>query len=79
MTMETLRHFFAWCAVINYAILILWCLLTLLSPAWVKTVTRWFGLTDEKFASLNYAGISFYKLSIILFNLAPYLALRIMA
>jgi len=71
--------FFCLVCGINYAILILWCLLTLLSPAWVKTVTRWFGLTEEKFASLNYAGISFYKLSIILFNLAPYLALRIMA
>lgn len=79
MNAEALRHFFAWCAVINYAILILWCALTLWAPGWVSIATKWFGLTEEQFKSLNYAGISFYKLCIILFNLAPYLALRIMA
>jgi hypothetical protein len=78
MNAEALRHFFAWCAVINYAILILWCALTLWSPGLINIVTKWFGLTKEQFAPLNYAGISFYKLGIILLNLAPYLALRIM-
>lgn len=77
MTVETLRHFFAWCALINYAILILWCALTFWAPWLTSLATRWFGLTDEQFRSLNYAGISFYKLATILFTLVPYLALRI--
>ena len=79
MTIETLRHFFAWCAVINYAILLLWCALTFWVPALASIATKWFGLTDDQFRSLNYAGITFYKMAIILFTLVPYLSLRIMA
>jgi len=79
MPMETVRHFFAWCTVINFAILLLWCALTFLAPGLIRIVTKWFGLTEEKLRSLNYAGITFYELLIILLNLAPYLALRIMA
>ena len=79
MTIETLRHFFGWCALLNYAILLFWCALTFWAPGLLRLATRLFGLTDEQFRSLNYAGISFYKLAIILFTLVPYLALRIMA
>lgn len=79
MTTEILRHFFAWCSVLNYTILILWCVLTLWVPTSLTIATKWFGVTEEKFNSLNYAGIMYYKLGVILFNLVPYLALRIMA
>ena len=79
MNTETIRHFFAWCSVINFAILILWCVLTLWVPGWRAIVTKLFGLPDEKIGSLNFAGIMYYKLGIILFNLVPYLALRIIA
>ena len=37
------------------------------------------GLSEAEFKSANYSGIMYYKLGIMLFNLAPYLALRIMA
>ena len=77
MTTETLRHFFAWCAVINYALLLIWCGLTFWVPVWAGLVTRWFGATDDQFRSWNFGGIIFYKLAIILFALVPYLALRI--
>lgn len=79
MTLESLRHFFAWCAVINYVVLLLWIALSIWAHGWTSGIAaKWYGVQVEKFNSLNYAGISFYKLSIILFNLAPYLALRIM-
>lgn len=77
MTTETLRHFFGWCAVINYVLLLIWCALTFWLPGWAGLVTRWFGLTENEFKSMNYAGIMYYKLGIILFTLVPYLALRI--
>ena len=79
MTAETIRHFFAWCSVINYALLILWSLLTLWVPGWSGFVVRMYGLEKDRFASVNFKGIMYYKLGIILFNLVPYLALRIMA
>jgi hypothetical protein len=35
-------------------------------------------MSPNQFDSLNAAGIGLYKILILLFNLAPYLALRIM-
>jgi len=77
MNIESIRHFFAWCTLINFVLLILWCLLTLGIPSLTGLVIRLFNLDADKFRSLNFAGIMYYKLGIILFNLAPYLALRI--
>ena len=80
MTVETLRHFFAWCAVINYAVLILWFILYLAAYSWMKSISqRWFNIRDEKFDSSNYSGMLYFKIAIFLFNIGPYLALRIMA
>jgi hypothetical protein len=38
---------------------------------------RWFHLSVEQFDMLHYAGMSVYKIGIILFNLVPYIALYI--
>jgi hypothetical protein len=38
---------------------------------------RWFHLSVEQFDMLHYAGMSVYKIGIILLNLVPYFALRI--
>ena len=39
MNIEMLRHFFAWCAVINYAMLLLWFFLPA-SAAWATPVNE---------------------------------------
>jgi len=38
---------------------------------------KWFKVPVERFDDVNYALMGFFKLSIILFNIVPYLALRI--
>jgi hypothetical protein len=38
---------------------------------------RWFRLSDERFDAIHYAGMTIYKIGILLFNLMPYVALRI--
>jgi hypothetical protein len=38
---------------------------------------KWFPLTAQQFGAINFAGIAIYKLGILLFNLVPYVALRI--
>ena len=79
MTIETLRHFFAWCAVINYAMLLLWFILNLVAHGlFVNLSQRFFGVSAEKYDSISLKGMFFFKLSIWLFCIAPYLALRIM-
>ena len=80
MTMETLRHFFAWCAVINYAMLILWFFLHMAAHGFfVGLSQRFFGVSAEKYDSTSLKAMFFFKLAIWLFAIAPYLALRIMA
>jgi hypothetical protein len=78
--MEGLRHLLAWCLVINYTVLIVWCVATIIGHDWIARMHgKLFRLPIEKFSSINYLGIAFFKIGILLFNLTPYLALRIMA
>jgi len=80
MTMDALRHFFAWCTLLNLILLLLWAALTLGAPGFLRgMVKRWYGVNEEDFNRLNLGGIMYYELGIILFNFMPYLALRIMA
>jgi len=37
----------------------------------------WFHLSAEQFDTLYYAGMALYKLGILLLNLVPYIALRV--
>jgi hypothetical protein len=37
----------------------------------------WFRLSIEQFNAINFAGIVLYEMGIFLFNLAPFIALRI--
>lgn len=38
---------------------------------------RWFRLALERFDAVHYAGMAMYKIAAVLFNLVPYLALRL--
>ena len=78
MSIEVVRNALLWCTVINCALLVVWCLLYALPHEWLYLLLgRWFRLTAEQFDAISFAGIVFYKLGILLFNLVPYLALRI--
>jgi hypothetical protein len=78
MTVEVLQGVLAWSTVINYSVLLLWFLFFSLLRDWIYTIhTKWFTLSVETFNSIHYAGMAFFKLCIFIFNLVPYLALRI--
>ncbi|HWD41243.1 MAG TPA: hypothetical protein VG944_20530 [Fimbriimonas sp.] len=75
MTTSTLIRTLAWCAGINYAILILWMLATrtVMFPMW----QRMFKVSESDANRLNLLGIMLYKIGIFLFNLVPLVALLI--
>ena len=74
-----LRHFFAWCTVINYAILIVWFVAMLIGRDWIARLhAKLLGVSEDRVKTIHFYGIAFYKIGILLFNLVPYLALRIM-
>jgi hypothetical protein len=78
MNAESIRGFFAWCTVVNGAILLLWIVLYLVAKGMLIDISgRFLGVSEDKAVWLNFAGIGFYKLAILFFNLVPYIALRI--
>ena len=78
MTVEILRDFFGWCSVMNYGLLVVWFFGIVVARDWVfKIHTRWFALSREQFDGIHYAAMAFFKMSIFMFNVVPYLALRI--
>jgi hypothetical protein len=61
-------------------LLAVWSLLFVMPHEWVYRLwSRWFRLSIEQFDAVNFAGIVLYKVGILLFNLIPYVALRIVA
>jgi len=78
MSIEVARNVLLWCAMINYGMLIVWFLFFLLPHEWLyRFYGRWFHLTVEQFDAINFAGMVLFKIGIMLFNLVPYIALRI--
>ncbi len=61
------------------AFLLLWFLLYLIAPGWMfETNAKWFNIGKRDFDLINYFGMGFVKVSILLFFLFPYLAIRSM-
>ena len=79
MTIEVARTFFLWCTVIDYGVLLVWFLVFVFAHDWIQRVHgRWFRLSREQFDALHYAGISMFKIGIILFNLVPFVVLSLL-
>ena len=80
MTAEIICEFLGWCSVINGGVLLLWWLSLTLAHDFIYRIHRqWFNLSMERFDAIHYALMGFFKLCIILFNIVPYVALRIAA
>ncbi len=78
MTIDLVRNALLWCFIINIGILLWWFLFFTLAHDWVyRFHGKWFKLPVEKFDTIHYAGIAFYKICIFVFNIVPYFALYI--
>ena len=78
MTLPLVRELLLWCTVLNYGVLLAWFIAFSLAHDWMRRLHgRWFRLSDERFDAIHYAGMTIYKIGILLFNLIPYVALRI--
>jgi len=62
---------------LGLAFLLLWFILYLTAPGWMFEMNaRWFNIGKRDFDLINYFGIGFVKIVIILFFFFPYLAIR---
>ena len=80
MTVDLLREVLGWSSIIHMGLLLWWALWFMLAHDLMYSMhKRWFKLSEERFDLVNYAGMALYKITIIVLNIVPYFALRIIA
>ena len=78
MTANEIKEFLLWCLGINYAVLLVWFGVFVCAHDWMYRLhTRWFRLPVESFDALHYAGMSIYKIGVLLLNLVPLVAIHL--
>jgi hypothetical protein len=78
MTLEVFTSFLAWCTLVNLVFLLVWFFFLAAAGGWMKRMHgKWFNLTDEGFAAVHYKMLAYFKLLWVMFNLTPYLVLRL--
>jgi len=79
-SIETIREFLGWCSVINISILILAAIMLIVMRGWVVSFhAKTSGVDETDLPKIYFEYLGNYKILIFVFNIAPYLALRIMA
>ena len=74
-----LFRFLLFSAIVNYTVLIAWFLAFVFAREWLRGLHgRWFKLPDASFDAIHYGGMAVYKIGILLFNLAPLIALLLL-
>jgi len=80
MNPDLLCDFLLWSLAVNYAILLTWFFLFAYARGFVRKIHgRWFNLSDQTFDVIHYSGMAAYKILILIFNLAPLIALWILS
>lgn len=80
MTLALLTEFFFWCCVLNGFLLTLWVALMMFAPDLVyKTQYKWFPISRESFSETMYRFLGLFKLMFLVFNLVPFVALKLIA
>lgn len=79
-TTETLIEFLGWSSVINICILtISSILLVLMRKNIMRIHSKMFGLDEEFLSRAYFQYLAQYKIAIFIFNLVPYIVLKIIA
>ena len=78
MTIEMTRDALGCCAIINLGLLLVRFLaFTLAHDGMYRPHGRWFRLSVAHYDTISYTSMAAYKIRILLLNLVPYLALRV--
>jgi len=78
MTVDVLLGVLGWSTVINIGLLLWWTLWVMFAHDFIYRVIKGFiRIPEEKFDAINYGAMAAHKIIIIVFNVVPYLALRI--
>ncbi len=79
MTVETLTTFLGWCTILNLILLSLATLSVIAFRGFMVTIhSSLLGVEEDQLAKIYVQYLSAYKILFLIFNLVPYLALKIM-
>lgn len=79
ITIDTLTTFLGWCSVINIAIFLFTAsILMTLRESISKIHSKLFGLNSVNLPLTYFQYLGNYKIAIFMFNVAPYIAMKIM-
>lgn len=72
--------FFGWCSVINIALLLLATVFISAFNRFTKTINaKMFNVSMTELDIIYFSYLAYYKLGILIFNIVPYVALKLMA
>ncbi len=78
--LQTFTTFLGWCSAINIAVLIFASIMLVLMRDFVAGIHgRMFGVSTEEISLAYVHYLANYKIAIIMLNIVPYVALRIMS
>ncbi len=79
MDIQILTQFFMWCTILNFGFLMFSFLFLAFAGDFVyKTHSKWFPMSRDTFNVVLYSFVGLYKIAWFVFNLVPWLALKIM-
>ena len=79
MNIETTREFLGWCTAINLGFLMVMTIKLLALQNWASKIhAKWFNIDEESVRQVYFQFLAAYKIALLIFNVAPYIALRIM-
>lgn len=80
MDTSTLQSFLLWCTIINGGLLLFWTSWCAIAPDLVyRTQRLFFPISKDAFSVVIYAFLGLFKVFFLVFNLIPYIALRIVS
>jgi len=79
-TIQSIGEFLGWCSVINLGILIVAAIAVVLFRGPVSSIhSKMFDLDNRDLSRAYFQYLAHYKIAIIVFNIAPYFALKLMS
>jgi len=79
-SIEMIREFLGWCSAVNIAMLFLSSIMLTVMRGWIiKIHAKLSGVSEAELPTIYLQFLGNYKIFILMFNLVPYIALRIAA
>lgn len=79
MNLEVAEKFFMYCTIINACVITVWAVCYMFFPdPLYRSQKKWFDISREQFNVVFYSLLGLFKIMFIIFNLTPYIALRIL-